>query len=222
VELVKVVAEEKLTLVRGQWFGANERAPRGARFPARIICRQGETPAVCQEDDGSPARCFPGPRRPPRRRPACATRGHASAHYSLGDSDPPSELCMRAVKRKRPLARHIAPPPCGRSVQEAAIRAVYVGSAEHKRYPSFAGPPAPRSDASQCPPAFKNEQRRLTRWLRQAIAAGQTGAPWEGDFPRYVWFRDGGTVYEGRLSNREQGHYKGYPIEAEEAEELGM
>ena len=38
-------------------------------------------------------------------------------------------------------------------------------------------------------------------------------APWEGGFPRDVWYRDGDTVYEGRLVNREIGSYKGYPLD---------
>ena len=38
---------------------------------------------------------------------------------------------------------------------------------------------------------------------------GATGAPWEGGFPRYVWYKHGETVFEGRLVNRETGEYKG-------------
>lgn len=57
---------------------------------------------------------------------------------------------------------------------------------------------------------------KLTRWLRKAIRKGATGAPWEGGFPRYVWYKDGNTVYEGRLVNRELGHYKGYPLTSDE------
>jgi hypothetical protein len=39
---------------------------------------------------------------------------------------------------------------------------------------------------------------------------------WDGEFPRYVWYKDSGTVYEARLVNREQGSYKGYPLEPAE------
>jgi hypothetical protein len=35
----------------------------------------------------------------------------------------------------------------------------------------------------------------------------------EGGFPRYVWFKQGNAVYEGRLVNRGLGEYKGYPLE---------
>lgn len=51
------------------------------------------------------------------------------------------------------------------------------------------------------------------------IGRGFTGGPWEGKspgFPRYVWYKDGATVYEGRLVNREMGQYKGYPLEESE------
>ncbi len=42
------------------------------------------------------------------------------------------------------------------------------------------------------------------------------GEPMEGRFPRYVWYKDGSTVYEGRLVNQETGEYKGYPLDEEE------
>jgi hypothetical protein len=45
------------------------------------------------------------------------------------------------------------------------------------------------------------------------MAAGRIGAPWEGDFPRYVWHRRDDVVYEARLVNQEVGEYKGYPLE---------
>ena len=34
----------------------------------------------------------------------------------------------------------------------------------------------------------------------------------EAGFPRYVWYKDGGTIFEGRLVNRGIGSYKGYPL----------
>ena len=56
----------------------------------------------------------------------------------------------------------------------------------------------------------------LIGWLRTAIKRGATGAPWEGGFPRYVWYKHGATVFEGRLVNRGNGSYKGYPLAAGE------
>lgn len=123
---------------------------------------------------------------------------------------------MQATKRKRPLRRAIAPPPQGADLAELADRATYVGSGEHKEYPSFAGDPAPRSDATLCDASFK-DPAPLTAWLREALRSGQGGELWEGEFPRYVWFRDEetSTVYEGRLVNRAQGQYKGYALDPE-------
>jgi hypothetical protein len=86
-----------------------------------------------------------------------------------------------------------------------------VGSGEHKSYPSFAGQPRLRADASKCDPKFQDADE-ITDWLRQAIACWNVGAPWEGEFPRYVWRDLDDVIYEARLVNRELGQYKGYPL----------
>lgn len=109
-------------------------------------------------------------------------------------------------------------PPQGADLAQLADRASYVGSSEHKSFPSFAGPYNPRADASKCDPALA-DPAELTQWLREAIRAGQVSELWEGDFPRYVWCRQGEVVYEGRLVNQELGQYKGYPLEASEEPE---
>jgi hypothetical protein len=93
-----------------------------------------------------------------------------------------------------------------------AGRTEYVGSAEHKSYPSPAGPPRLRADASRCEPSLHGNFEELTVWLRAAIIAGDVGAPWEGDFPRYAWIRRDGVLFEGRLVNSEAGWYKGYQL----------
>lgn len=99
-----------------------------------------------------------------------------------------------------------------------AAHACYVGSVEHKNTPSFAGRlPRPRPDASLCRRDLADLQDQLTNWLRTAIGRGVIGGPWEGDFPRYAWYKDGATVYEARLVNREQGQYKGYPLHPDES-----
>jgi len=58
----------------------------------------------------------------------------------------------------------------------------------------------------------------VNQWLQAAIQAGNYSAFFEGDFPRYVWYRDepGNITYEARLVNREQGCYKEYPLNASE------
>lgn len=52
-----------------------------------------------------------------------------------------------------------------------------------------------------------------------AIRKGAFGRLWEGSvpqFPRYIWYKDAETVYEGRLVNQERGDYKGYPLGRDE------
>jgi hypothetical protein len=65
--------------------------------------------------------------------------------------------------------------------------------------------------ASKCPPQWDREV--ATRALREAIRAGRVSADWDGNFPRFVWHLEGETLYEARLSNREQGEYHAYPLE---------
>jgi hypothetical protein len=125
---------------------------------------------------------------------------------------------MRAAKRRRPQRRVRADPPVGVSLSDLALQVSYVGSGEHKSYPSFAGPPKLRADASKCDPRLADRDE-LTSWLREAFVAGTVGAPWEGEFPRYAWLRREHVVYEARLVNSALGQYKGYPLEAREEPE---
>ena len=122
---------------------------------------------------------------------------------------------MRATKRKRPWVRTIHVQP-GVDLDSLAERVRYVGSPEHKDFPSFAGPPCLReSDATPCPREIKDPEV-VCEWLRAAIRCGATGGLWEGDFPRYVWYKRDNVVYEGRLVNRGDGSYKGYELEEDE------
>ena len=93
--------------------------------------------------------------------------------------------------------------------EHAASEAQYGGSPEHKL-------PHARSDATLCP-ELEGRHGELNGWLRKAIALGHVGGFMEGAFPRYVWYRDGENLFEGRLTNRELGEYKGYPISRDEA-----
>ena len=121
---------------------------------------------------------------------------------------------MRATRRRRPRKRRICVPP-GTDLDVLADRVTYVGSPEHKDVPSFAGQPRLRGDASCCPREIADREM-VSGWLRSSIRRGATGAPWEGGFPRYVWYQSGSTVFEGRLVNREAGSYKGYPLGEDE------
>ncbi len=123
---------------------------------------------------------------------------------------------MRATKRKRPQRRTKAQPPLGIDLFDIASKITYVGSVEHKSTPSFAGQPRPRADASLCDAGFHNQQREITERLKDSVREGNVGAPWENDFPRYVWGTIDGQCYEARLVNKEAGQYKGYPLKNDE------
>lgn len=123
---------------------------------------------------------------------------------------------MRAPKRRRPLVREVAPALQGTDLKAIAARVSYIGSPEHKDTPSFAGQPRPRADAAICDRSLARKQVLVTRWLREAVRLGFVSAYWEGDFPRYVWHREGDFVFEARLVNQINGQYKGYPLNREE------
>lgn len=121
---------------------------------------------------------------------------------------------MGRQRYKRAKHRVIAPWPENIPVPERVAEQVrYVGSAEHKDYPSPAGHPALRSDASRCDPALGYDVDRFTNILREAIQNRCVGAIFEGDFPKHVWAWVGTRLYEARHINGPQGTYKAYPLE---------
>jgi len=119
---------------------------------------------------------------------------------------------MRARRRGHPLSRARVTPPPGSDLAALSERATYHPSAEHKdRYLPPAGVRRLRSDATPCPAEISLDQAQ--QWLREALAQGHVGAPWvDQPFPQYAWFRAGGRVFEARLTNPEQGWFKGYPL----------
>ena len=122
---------------------------------------------------------------------------------------------MRKVRRHRPLNRARATPPPGADLARLAERAKYVISTEHKDYLTEQGPGALRSDASPCPRDITRAQAE--HWLREANSAGHVGAPWnDQSYPQYAWYRRGPIVFEARVTNVEQGWYKGYPLDPSE------
>ena len=122
---------------------------------------------------------------------------------------------MRSPSRDRPKPKALASNVPPQELHELAAGVRYVGSPEHKTYPSFAGQPVLRSDATPCPTAM-NDASRILGWLREAIIAGQVSAYRDqGLYPRYVWDRREDTWFEARLTNATLGHYKGYPVTAD-------
>lgn len=122
---------------------------------------------------------------------------------------------MRAPHRRRPRKDDQLVPGPGTDLAIVADKVSYIISTEHKDYLTSAGPGNLRSDASACPRGLDFDE--VEGWLRDAVRGGSVSAVLEGEFPRYVWKRVGTRVYEARLSNAGLGHYKGYPIEENEA-----
>lgn len=99
--------------------------------------------------------------------------------------------------------------------EEVARVASYVGSPEHKTAPSDAGPPRLRhNDASPCDTKYRTFEAP-TAALREAIRSART-SEFIGHFPKYVWGRLDGVLYEARIVNAEQGTYKAYPLDGPE------
>ena len=94
--------------------------------------------------------------------------------------------------------------------QAAARKVRYVGSAEHKDYPSCAGPPALRRDATPCEHGV--DFAHIGGILRYAIRRGCIGEEFEQGFPKYVWGWLKGSLYEARLVNAPMGTYKAYRL----------
>ncbi len=86
-----------------------------------------------------------------------------------------------------------------------------MGSAEHKNYPSSAGPPALRSDATPCDPQISFKE--IGEVLELAIRRRCVSSTFERGFPKYVWGWLREQLYEARHINGPAGTYKGYPIE---------
>ena len=118
------------------------------------------------------------------------------------------------VRHRRTKRRAIGPWTGDKSPANTALRARYLGSPEHKGYPSRAGPPALRSDATPCDP--KIERDDVNAVLQQAIRRRCTSARFEQGFPRYAWGWLDGHLYEARHINGPAGTYKGYRLTAAE------
>ena len=98
--------------------------------------------------------------------------------------------------------------------KSVADKASYIGSPEHKSYPSKAGPPALRaSDATRCDPKYKDKEEDITQALQKAINKKAVCGTFEDGFPKYVWGYLDGDLYEARHINGPVGTYKAYKLE---------
>jgi hypothetical protein len=100
------------------------------------------------------------------------------------------------------------------SLEKLAKDVRYLGSQEHKSYPSPAGKPALKSDSARC--AIFQDFTPLTAALQEAIRRGAISESFEHGFPKYVWGAFQGDIYEARHLSTPKGAYKGYKIEASE------
>jgi hypothetical protein len=98
--------------------------------------------------------------------------------------------------------------------EQLASAVAYFPSSEHKDQMTAGMVPRLRSDATACPHGL--DLGLVESWLREALRAGNFSAAEDNGFPRYVWAAHEGRVYEGRLTNSGQGHYKGYPLDDSE------
>ena len=121
-------------------------------------------------------------------------------------------------RRGNPKQKAIGQSPQGVDVAAVANQVRYVGSIAHKDAASFAGAvPHPAPARSVCPRELNGRQTDIQQWLKDAILAGQFGRFWLAGFPKYVWHREGTTVFEGQLMRPyERGGYKGYPLEPDQ------
>lgn len=117
---------------------------------------------------------------------------------------------VRAARRRRPLRRQRLQALVGVDLTSIADLVRYEPSAEHKDYLTPAGLPRLRTDATPCPRGVDLDE--VVVWLRGAVRRGDVSAAFENEFPRYVWTRVGESCYEARLTNADQGTYKGYPL----------
>ena len=118
---------------------------------------------------------------------------------------------QRNRRRKRLVLRCSLTPEQLREIADAVS---YHGSTEHKTYPSPAGQPALRSDATPCDPDI--EWAEINASLVEGVLRGCVSETMERGFPKYVWGWIGDALYEARHLNGAGGQYKGYKLEPPE------
>lgn len=126
---------------------------------------------------------------------------------------------IRKPTHSRNKARRVAP-LAGVDYAALSRKAKFVGSPVHKSIHTWLGKPQliPKANRSICPDHWrtKADQEKLQAELRKAIAQRQVCALRLGDFPKQVWCRIDGKVYEGFLVEQGEGTYKGYPLDEDE------
>lgn len=120
---------------------------------------------------------------------------------------------MRARYKREKQKTLSGNPESQGDVEKIASNISYSGSPEHKSYPLRGAAPRLRSDATKCPPIYKDREAELTEVLRKAFLRGAFSAASEEGFPRYIWLRLDGVLYEARHIRGPSGAYKAYALE---------
>jgi hypothetical protein len=117
----------------------------------------------------------------------------------------------RAKKAGKPKSLCEAPDPD--YLRRAANAARYEPSRYHCPGPNGQRPVRRSRPASPCPRDWS--VREATEALKRAVNAGYVSEQRNGDFPRYVWYRDELDVfYEARSELRTPDRFHAYPIES--------
>lgn len=122
-------------------------------------------------------------------------------------------------KPKRPANRLKCKPkalwstPDPDRLSRAANSATYSASPYHCQQEKGARRASRMKPASPCPRFWSAKEALQT--LKRAIRFGYVSQKWIGDFPQYVWYREGEhTIYEARSEPRTPHRFHAYPIES--------
>jgi hypothetical protein len=122
------------------------------------------------------------------------------------------ELKRPTLRSKQGKRKRIDPSPDRARLQAATQTAIYRSSDYHCRGAKGQPPKRRTSPTSICPRAWRD--REATDALRKALLKGHTSDVWDGEFPRYVWHKEGEVVYEARHTRGPVGCFHAYPIES--------
>lgn len=111
--------------------------------------------------------------------------------------------------------KRLATKPARGELSKAASGATYFPSEYHCRLPDGRPRRIRAKPASICPREWTTPEANEA--LRHAIMRGRVSETWEDGFPRYVWYREGHTIYEARHTRGPHGTYHAYPIDLFEA-----
>jgi hypothetical protein len=122
-------------------------------------------------------------------------------------------MSLRRPKRDAPSflgkPRKADPNPPLSKLGEVAETAMYDPSPYHCPGPKGQPPKRRAKPASRCPRDWSEQE--IIAAIRNALRGGHVSPDWDGDFPRYVYHRDGKLLYAAR--GCVGGVYHAYPLE---------